>query len=82
MNVIDLFSGAGGFSLGFKLAGFNIVLANEINPTIADSYSRNNPETMMVNADIKCLVDDFDGSADFPGWRNGPIKNIEWQACT
>lgn len=60
MNVIDLFSGAGGFSLGFKLAGFNIVLANEINPTIADSYSRNNPGTLMVNADIKCLVDDFD----------------------
>lgn len=59
-NVIDLFSGAGGFSHGFKLAGFNIVLANEINHDIAYSYSRNNPETLMLNVDIKNLVDNFE----------------------
>lgn len=29
MNVISLFSGAGGLDLGFKKAGFNIVAANE-----------------------------------------------------
>lgn len=62
MNAIDLFSGAGGLSLGFKLAGFNIVLANEIDPTIAFTYNRNNPETLMVNTDIKNLCDDFDGT--------------------
>ena len=38
MNVIDLFAGAGGFSAGFKKAGFNIVLANEIDQQIAYTY--------------------------------------------
>ncbi|MDE7420145.1 MAG: DNA cytosine methyltransferase [Muribaculaceae bacterium] len=59
-NVIDLFSGVGGLSHGFKVAGFNVVLANEINPTIAESYRRNNPDTLMINVDIKDLVDNFD----------------------
>lgn len=59
-NVIDLFSGAGGFSLGFELAGYNIVMANEINAAIASSYSKNHPGTLMLNLDIKNLVEDFD----------------------
>ena len=29
MNIIDLFAGAGGFSLGFEMEGFNSVLAIE-----------------------------------------------------
>lgn len=59
-KVIDLFSGVGGFSLGFKEAGYNVVLANEINETIAYSYSKNNPETLMLNVDIKELAENFD----------------------
>lgn len=59
-NVIDLFSGVGGLSLGFERAGFNVVLANELNPVIAESYRRNHPNTLMINADIKALVEDFD----------------------
>ena len=59
-NVIDLFSGAGGLSLGFKNAGFSIILANEINPAIAYSYSMNNPETTMLNLDIRCLANNFE----------------------
>lgn len=34
MTVIDLFSGVGGFSLGLKKAGYDIVLANEIDVQI------------------------------------------------
>lgn len=59
-NVIDLFSGVGGLSLGFERAGYNIVLANEINPVIADSYRRNHPDTLMINADIRVFAEDFD----------------------
>lgn len=56
MNVIDLFSGVGGFSSGFRKAGYNIVLANEIDKSIAESYMKNHPETKMLNADIKDIL--------------------------
>ena len=59
-NVIDLFSGVGGLSNGFKKAGFDILLANEIDEQIAYSYTKNNPETLMINMDIKKFVLDFD----------------------
>ncbi|WP_026858885.1 DNA cytosine methyltransferase [Jeotgalicoccus psychrophilus] len=59
MNVIDLFSGVGGLSSGFKKAGYDIILANEIDPMIAESYRKNHPETLMINRDIKYLADNF-----------------------
>lgn len=55
LRVIDLFSGVGGLSLGFRMAGFEISLANEIDKEIAESYSRNHPETKMINEDITKL---------------------------
>lgn len=55
MNVIDLFSGVGGFSTGFEKAGFKIVAANEIDPIISESYMKNHPDTIMYN----CNISDF-----------------------
>lgn len=60
MNFIDLFAGVGGFSAGFKKAGFDIVLANEIDKMIAETYVKNHPETLMVNEDIKKFVEETD----------------------
>lgn len=57
MNVIDLFSGVGGFSSGFKKAGYDILLANEIDPMIAESYRMNHKGTLMINRDIKDIVE-------------------------
>lgn len=54
-RVIDLFSGVGGLSLGFKNAGFEVVLANEFDEAIANSYSKNHPDTIMINKDITGL---------------------------
>lgn len=51
-RVIDLFAGVGGLSLGFEMAGFDVVLANEYDPEIAESYIRNRPNVRMVIADI------------------------------
>lgn len=51
-NVIDLFSGVGGLSYGFIMEGFNIAIANEIDKSIADSYVKNHPNTIMINEDI------------------------------
>lgn len=58
-KVIDLFSGVGGFSLGFQKAGFEIVLANEIDSSIAFSYTQNHPNVQMVNGDISQLDEEF-----------------------
>jgi len=51
-NVIDLFSGVGGLSLGFKKTGFKIVSANEYKPDIANTYTKNHPGTRMIVEDI------------------------------
>lgn len=51
-GIIDLFSGVGGLSLGFRQAGFPILLANEIDPSIAKSYKKNHPDTLVINQDI------------------------------
>ena len=39
--VVDLFSGAGGFSLGFHAAGSRILAAADADPAAADTYRRN-----------------------------------------
>jgi len=54
-NIIDLFSGVGGISLGFQQAGFNVLVANEIDKDISESYKKNHPNIRMINEDITKL---------------------------
>lgn len=54
-KVIDLFSGVGGLSLGFELAGFTVEVANEYDPSIAMAYKKNHPSTKMIIGDITKL---------------------------
>lgn len=56
-KVIDLFSGAGGFSNGFEQAGFNIVAAVEYDKQIAETYSYNHSNTTVYANDIKQVVE-------------------------
>ena len=53
--LIDLFSGAGGLSHGFELAGFKIDLAIEIEKSYFESYKFNHPKTLNLNEDITIL---------------------------
>ena len=62
MNVIDLFAGAGGLSLGFEKAGFDVILANEYDREISNTYRLNHPHTLMVDSDIKEFVKDMEGT--------------------
>ncbi|UQF72085.1 DNA cytosine methyltransferase (plasmid) [Vagococcus lutrae] len=41
LNLISLFSGAGGMDLGFKNAGFNIIWANDFEKDAVKTYQRN-----------------------------------------
>ena len=54
-TVIDLFAGVGGLSLGFEMAGFEVALANEYDPSIAEAYKKNRPGTKMIVEDITKL---------------------------
>jgi len=49
---IDLFCGAGGFSLGLRRNNIEIVLANEIEKDFAKTFEINHPKTKMLNKDI------------------------------
>lgn len=52
MNVISLFSGAGGLDLGFKNAGFEVIWANEFDKTIWETYEKNH-DTYLDKRDIR-----------------------------
>ncbi len=52
LSCIDLFSGAGGFSLGLSRNNIDIVLANEIEKDFAKTFELNHPKTKMLNKDI------------------------------
>ncbi len=56
MNAIDLFAGAGGLSVALKESGFNIVLANEINPKFADTHKLNFPDVPLLVKDISSIT--------------------------
>lgn len=51
-DVIDLFAGCGGFSVGFENANFNIVKAVEIDNQIAETYKYNHTNTQLFANDI------------------------------
>lgn len=64
MNIISLFSGAGGLDLGFQKAGFNILWANEYDKTIWETYEKNH-QTPLDKRDIRNIpssdIPDCDG---------------------
>lgn len=52
LTCVELFAGAGGLSLGLARAGFDVVLANEIEPDFAKTYALNHTKTKVLNIDI------------------------------
>lgn len=54
-TVMDLFSGAGGFLLGFENIGFNIVLSTDFDEDCEVVHKTNRPNIPFVKADIREL---------------------------
>ena len=59
-KIISLFAGAGGMDLGFRQAGFDIVMANEYDKSIWATYEKNH-DNPLLKGDIRQFSD-----SDFP----------------
>lgn len=59
LNVLDLFCGAGGLSLGFSMAGFNIVGGIDFDKQAIETHSYNFKESFHFCGDISTLSNEF-----------------------
>lgn len=73
MKIIDLFSGCGGMSLGFEMAGLPTIIANEIDEWAGDTFEKNHPNTKLHRGDIRDIKD---WDALIPSRARGKIDGV------
>ena len=55
-NVLDLFCGCGGLSLGFEQAGYNVLLGVDIWEDALKTYAYNHKSSKTLCADMSTLL--------------------------
>jgi DNA (cytosine-5)-methyltransferase 1 len=93
VKVVSMFSGCGGSSLGYKLNGCSVLLANEFDSKAQEVYSLNHPNTILLKDDIRKIsgesilnlihlkkyeLDILDGSPPCSSYSNMGIKQKGW----
>lgn len=53
LTVVSTFSGGGGSCTGYRMAGYQVVWANEFEPTAAATYAANHPEVHLDTRNIR-----------------------------
>jgi DNA (cytosine-5)-methyltransferase 1 len=56
LSVVSTFSGCGGSCLGFKMAGYRVLWANEFVPAAQDTYRANHHGTHLDTSDIRLVT--------------------------
>lgn len=92
-NVISTFSGAGGSSLGYKMAGYRVLWASEFVPAAQDTYRANHAGTILDIRDIRMVqardileainlqpgeLDIFDGSPPCAAFSTAGKRESGW----
>ena len=92
-NVVSTFSGCGGSSLGYKMAGFRVLWANEFIPAAQDTYRANHHGTILDARDIRTVqpadileaigmqageLDLFDGSPPCASFSTAGKREAGW----
>uniref|UniRef100_UPI000A896AD6 DNA cytosine methyltransferase n=1 Tax=Pelagibacter ubique TaxID=198252 RepID=UPI000A896AD6 len=55
INFISLFSGGGGFQIGFENAGYNCLLSSDIDADAEKTHHKNYPNIPFIKKDIRQL---------------------------
>lgn len=58
-TVVDLFSGAGGFTIGFTKANFKILLSTDFDSDCANAHKKNMPTIPFLHSDIYNISEDI-----------------------
>lgn len=72
IQTLSLFSGAGGMDVGFKNAGVQVVLANELDKRASETFSANHPETKLIIGDINDNFSELEKLKDIDLVFGGP----------
>ena len=92
-NVVSTFSGTGGSCLGYRMAGYRVLWANEFIPAAQESYKANHPNSTLDTRDIRTVqpedilraiglgvgeIDIFDGSPPCAAFSTAGKRESGW----